>query len=586
MKTAALESPDRSLLKPEVPHSLQLGPAHLPPLPPAFPAQVPATLVALMGLLNVWSAVTPGLPGRLRILWAALPFDVRRGSHLAAALAGFALLLLAQGLWRRKSSSWALAVGMLILSAIAHLFKGLDYEEAFVALFLGLWLWVARRQFFAKSDRPSVQRGLVVLGAAFAFTLFYGTLGFYLLDEHFRVNFSIPAALQQTIAMFTSFSNPGLEPIRGFGARFADSIYIIAASTFGYGLFAILQPVLNHPAATGEERTHAEHIVEKHGKDGFAFCALMDDKSYWFSPGGSVVAYARVGRVAVAMSDPIGPMEDIPFAIAGWVQFCRANDWRPAWYEVYEQNLAVHRAAGLRVLRIAHEAFVDVQTYSLAGGSNKGLRSTVNSAGNRGLRAEFYPAPQDAATLEKMRNVSNEWLTQMNGSEKTFSLGAFEDEYIRSCPIMAIHDGDRVVAFANIVNCYNSTETTIDLMRRVHDSPPGTMELLFISLFEWAKKAGFQTFNIGPSPFAGVGEHSEDPTTEKAIHFIYQHMDQFYNFKGLHSFKEKFHPSWRPLYLTYDGAASVPLVAAAIIRADSGQSSWWAFLKHLRGEAD
>ncbi len=547
--------------------------------------QIPAAFVALMGLLNVWSAVTPGLPQRLQVLWDVLPFDARRGSHLAAALMGFALLGLAHGLMRRKANSWALALGALLLSAIAHLLKGLDYEEAVVALLLAAWLWAARRHFFARSDRPSLQRGLRVLVFALAFTLLYGTLGFYLLDEHFSVNFNFFAALQQTVTMFTSFSNPGLEPIRGFGRDFADSIYIIAAVTFGYALFSLLQPVVSRTANRDEDRRRARAIVEAHGDDGFAFCALLDDKTYWFSPGGSVVAYAIVGRVAVAMSDPIGPRDDKPIAIREWVQFCRSNDWRPAFYEIYEQHLETHRAAGLKILRIAHEAFVDVQTYSLAGGDNKGLRSTINSAKNHGLSAQFHSPPLSDELLGELRELSDGWLTSMHGGEKTFSLGAFEDDYIRNGAVMTVHENERLVAFANIVSCYHSTESTIDLMRRVADSPKGTMELLFVSLFEWAKAQGFQTFNLGPSPFSGVGEHSDDPTSEKAIHFIYEHIDQFYNFKGLHAFKEKFHPQWRPLYLSYDGAAGLPLVAATVVRADSGQSSWWQFLKHLRGEA-
>jgi hypothetical protein len=32
--------------------------------------------------------------------------------------------------------------------------------------------------------------------------------------------------------------------------------------------------------------------------------------------------------------------------------------------------------------------------------------------------------------------------------------------------------------------------------------------------------------------------------------------------------------------------AGLPLVAAAVVRADSGQGSWWQFLKHLRGEVE
>lgn len=545
---------------------------------------LPAFFVALMGCVNLVSAATPGLAPRVQIVHE-LPFHVGRGSHLATTLAGFALLLLAQGLWRRKTASWALAIGVLILSVFTHLLKGLDWEEATLALSLAIWLWVARRQFFARSDAPSIKRGVATLALAFVFTLLYGAIGFYFLDSYFRVHYDVKAALAQTVAMFTSFSDPGLEPITGYGAWFGTSIYLVAASTIGYALFSILRPVVTRPHVAPEVRERAQTIVETQGDTAFAFCALMDDKTYWFSPGGSVVAYAVVGRAAIAMGDPIGPRADRAEAIRGFVEFARRNDWRPAFYEVYDDALPFHRAAGLQTLRIAHDAVVDLKDWTLLGGVNKSLRSVVNTIKNKGYHAVAFEAPLSNETLELLREVSDEWLAARGGGEKTFSLGGFEDDYVKANPAMVIFDeSDRVMAFANIVSCYQAPELSIDLMRRRAEARSGAMELLFTSVFEWAKVKGYERFNIGPSPFAMVGEHAEDPTTEKAIHFIYEHIDQFYNFKGLHAFKEKFKPRWRALYLTYDGTTNLPLVAASIVRADSGENSWWGFLKGLRDE--
>ena len=548
--------------------------------------RVPAILTALMGLLNLWSTVTPSLPDRVRLMWDVLPFDVRRGSHLAAALAGFALILLSVNLWRRKQTAWGLAIGALIVSIFAHGLKGLDWEEAACALGLIVWLWLARRQFHARSDAPSVWQGARVLALAFVFTLLYGTLGFYLLDREFKVDFGAGAALSQTVAMFTSFSNPGLEPITRFGRFFGNSIYFIAAATFGYALLMLARPLVLR-ADKGADLERARAIIEAHGRTALAFCALLGDKLFWFSPGGSLVQYALVGRVAVALGDPIGPPDDAAASVRGFVEMCARNDWRPAWYEIYDDLLTEHRATGMTILRIAHEAIIDVQTFNIAGGSNKNMRNAISALKKKGCIARVHAAPQSDEFLEQLRTVSDEWLAMMNGSEKSFSLGWFDDDAMRSCPIMALHDPDgEVLAFANIVSEYHLNESTIDLMRRREEIPRGTMEMLFVSLFEWAKAEGFDTFNLGPSPFAGVGEHSEDPATEKAIHFIYEHMNGFYNFKGLHAFKEKFHPSWRPLYLAYGGKGGLPVVAMAVVRADSGHDGWFNFLRQLRGSRD
>ena len=61
-----------------------------------------ALLTAGMGIIDVLSGLTPSLHNRMAILEQYSPFGVDVGGHLTSVLAGFALLLLASGLWRRK----------------------------------------------------------------------------------------------------------------------------------------------------------------------------------------------------------------------------------------------------------------------------------------------------------------------------------------------------------------------------------------------------------------------------------------------------------------------------------------------------
>ena len=77
--------------------------------------------------------------------------------------------------------------------------------------------------------------------------------------------------------------------------------------TLGYAGLMLLRPVFFRDAATAEERARAGEIVVKHGRSSIARYALFDDKRYHFTPGGSVIAYALIGRTAVTLGDPIGP---------------------------------------------------------------------------------------------------------------------------------------------------------------------------------------------------------------------------------------------------------------------------------------
>jgi phosphatidylglycerol lysyltransferase len=107
-------------------------------------------------------------------------------------------------------------------------------------------------------------------------------------------------------------------------------------------------------------------------------------------------------------------------------------------------------------------------------------------------------------------------------------------------------------------------------MRRRKEIEPGTMDFLFISMFQHFKERGYDGFNLGLSALSGVGDSEQSPRLERAIHYLYKHLNQFYNFKGLHAYKEKFHPRWEPRYLIYPKLAALPDVVIALIRADSG----------------
>ena len=534
-----------------------------------------AILVALMGVINVLSAVTPSLSGRIKLLETFSPLAVRHGGHLTAALAGFALLVLARSLARRKRVAWLLTLGVLGISVISHLVKGLDYyEEALLAGGLMVMLWLMRAHFHADSDRPSIKQGMWSLAGAMLFTLAYGVAGFFLLDRHYSVNFGFWAALRQTVIMFTQFYDPGLVPVTRFGKFFSDSIYIVGAATFSYAGLMLLRPVFLREPATDGERAQAKSNVEEYGHSSLARFLLFNDKRYFFTPGGSVIGYALVGRNAMTLGDPIGPLDDQLPSIQAFKALCQKNDWQPMYYQTLPETLELYKSAGFDAICIGNEGIVNLETFTLEGKEGKPLRSPVNKLTIAGYKFIVHQPPIPDSLLEELRAISNEWLTTMHGSEKRFSLGWFDDDYVRNSPIGAVHTPEGWInAFANFVPEYQRNEITIDLMRRRQEIENGTMEFLFVSLFQWAKSQGYQGFNLGLSALSGVGEQANDPAIEKVMHFIYENVNQFYNFKGLHSFKEKFHPAWSPRYLIYSGAANLAQAWLAVVQANSGSEN-------------
>jgi len=218
---------------------------------------------------------------------------------------------------------------------------------------------------------------------------------------------------------------------------------------------------------------------------------------------------------------------------------------------------------------------VDLPNFTLQGKSGKHLRTTVNKFNKLGYFVRFHSPPIADELLQELRAISNEWLEHIKGSEKKFSLGWFNEDYLKGCEIAVVYNAQsNPIAFANIIPEYQLNEITIDLMRHVAKAEAGTMDFLFISMFEHFKQLGYDSFNLGLVALSGVGAISSSSRLERGVHYLYQHLDQFYNFQGLRAYKDKFNPDWESRYLVYPRLTTLPDVVVGLIRADSGDRLW------------
>ena len=535
-----------------------------------------ALLTGFVGIVNLYSAVTPGMSDRLAILRDIYPFEVRAGSHIFAAVSGFILLTLASRLLRRKQVAWLLTIVLLIISIISNLLKGLDVEETIPAIMLLGLLIGLRKNFTARSDRPSLAQGVRVLIGALLFTLAYGTAGFYLMEKQYQTQFDLLQAIKQTFAIFFTTDNAGLTATTRFGSFFITSLYIVAASTILYAVWMLLRPVLLRVGGTDEERERALNLIKQYGHSSLAHFCLLPDKSYYFSPSGkTVIAYVPKGRGAIALGDPIGVPEDLKDAIIGYQEFCDRNDWYPAFYQTLPETLNLYKSLGFKAVKIGEEGIVDLKTFTTQGKPGRNIRNALNRFAKLGYKVEFYQPPIQDELLDKLKVISDRWLQQMQGSEKQFSLGWFDYDYLRGCEIATVEGSEgQIIAFANTIPEYQLNEITIDLMRKLEDTEHGVMEFLFVSLFQHYKEINYDGFNLGLSALAGLKEERQAPRLEAGLDYLYQHLNRFYNFQGLYGFKDKFNPRWESRYLIYPSLTSLPDVVVALVRADSGDRLW------------
>ncbi|HYX24716.1 MAG TPA: GNAT family N-acetyltransferase, partial [Thermoanaerobaculia bacterium] len=210
------------------------------------------------------------------------------------------------------------------------------------------------------------------------------------------------------------------------------------------------------------------------------------------------------------------------------------------------------------------EARVPLTTFSLTGSSRKKLRWAQRKCTEEGCRFEVVSVERTAALLPELERISDEWLEHKNTREKAFSLGYFDQEYLRRFPMALIYRGDRIVAFANLWLGGENEEISIDLMRHTADAPTGVMDYLFVELMLYGKELGYRWFNLGMAPLAGLEARTIAPLWSRLGAMVFRHGEHFYNFQGLRQYKDKFEPVWESRYLACPGGLALPRVLGDI----------------------
>src|SRR5437588_9866596 len=90
---------------------------------------VAALAAALVGLVNIGSALTPNIHWRGHLLLGIEPVQGMRLFHALALPAGAALLLVAPYLLKRRRRAWQAAIVLMLALGTFDLLKGLDFEE-------------------------------------------------------------------------------------------------------------------------------------------------------------------------------------------------------------------------------------------------------------------------------------------------------------------------------------------------------------------------------------------------------------------------------------------------------------------------
>jgi phosphatidylglycerol lysyltransferase len=186
------------------------------------------------------------------------------------------------------------------------------------------------------------------------------------------------------------------------------------------------------------------------------------------------------------------------------------------------------RSLGWSVRRIADDALITPQNWSLEGPKMRQLRRKIGQAAKAGVR---IVQSTDPLPIEDMTHIAHLW-SQHHGGELGYSMGRYSPTYVATQRVYLIWDGPMLCGFITVQE--RAATWAIDVIRHGPDMPAGAIHAAYATIISDAKDYGANVLSLGAVPTANTGcKHQLKFRTAKS---------------GLVQFKQSFGPRWVPLY--------------------------------------
>jgi phosphatidylglycerol lysyltransferase len=492
-----------------------------------------AALVFMGGCVLLVSGALPAVPGRMEVLYDILPLPFMEASHMAASLAGAALLVLAGGLYRRLDGAFWMTRLLLLAGAAFSLLKGLDYEEASVMLVIAGVLQWTRPAFYRRTrlTAEALTPGwLATVAVAVALSVWIGFFAYKHVDYQNDLWWRFAAQ-------------------KGDASRFLRSSVAVAVMLVAVAVWQLFRPASGSVEVPSEDAEPSQAALDLAQRTDCNL-ALTGDKRFLTSASGrAFLMYQQRGHSWIVMGDPVGAREEWSDLL--WQLRYRADaaQGRVLLYQISTEALPIAIELGFQVMKYGEEARVDLPLFTLDGPAARPLRYADRRAEREGATFQVVAAADVPEILGELQTISDRWLRAKGHKEKGFSVGRFDPDYMSRLDCAVVRQEGRIVAFANIWVTADKSELSVDLMRHDDAMPYGTMDFLFCRIMAWGKAHGYRRFNLGIAPLSGLEARRLAPLWSKLGSLLYRHGEALYGFEGLRAYKDKFSPNWEPRFI-------------------------------------
>jgi len=510
-----------------------------------------AALALGVGIMLLVSGATPSDPERFQFLASLLPLWLIEISHFLSSILGLVLILLSFGLRRRLDAAWGASLGVLAVSALLALLKGFNWEEtgALAAVFVVLAPLHAAFPRRSRLTRMEITPGWMVSAAACVTgAALLGWWQFHHADYSDELWWKVIG---------------DADAERSIRAWAGAAILLLAV-----GLWRLVSTPATPPVAGDHDPDFARVraiLAQAQDAEPSANLALLGDKRFLFSQSGmSFLMFGVRGRSWIALGAPVGRREERMELLWRFRELADAHAARPGLYAIGPELLPDVVELGLAIQKTGESATVPLDEFSIEGRRREVLRRNWRKAGATGATFEVLAPEQVLANIDELRQVSDVWLSHHAGGDKAFSMGGFEARYVAEFPCAVVRAQGAIAAFATIWTTADRSSFSMDLMRYADAAPKNVMDYLFVELLRWGSAQGYVAFEFGMAPLAGLEDRPLAPIMSRVGNLLYERGEEFYNFRGVRRYKDKYDPVWQPRYVAAPRKWTIPILLADV----------------------
>ncbi|WP_329520863.1 bifunctional lysylphosphatidylglycerol synthetase/lysine--tRNA ligase LysX [Spirillospora sp. NBC_01491] len=482
---------------------------------------------------------------------------------------GVLLILLSNGVRRRKKAAWRITLALLVLffglSVLALLLGaagpgfGPGIGEWLAAVGYGaalVLLTAARREFRTLPDRANLRLALRVFGALLVVSGLIGTSLVWLTDRDPKGGFwtePVYVAVQTLVGAGVTGDTVEVA-VPGWVDMFLG---VLGTGLLMLTVWALFRPAHRDAVLTPAEELRARELLAAFGEeDSLGYFALRRDKDLLVAPNGrAAIAYRALGPVCLASGDPLGDPESWDQAIEAWLGECQAHAWTPGAVSVGERAAVAYRRHGLNVLELGDEAIVDTTAFNLDGREMRQVRQAVRRVERAGYtvrvrRHEQIPAVEMTAIVQR----AEQWREGATERGYSMALGRLGDPTDGRCVMVEAFDADGVLHGLLSFVPWGRDGLSLDLMRRDAAAENGLNEFMVAKLAERAAAVGARrvslNFAVARSTFERGSQIGAGPVTRLAYRVL-SLASRFWQLESLYLSNAKYHPDWVPRYVCF-----------------------------------